>query len=137
MNTILIPHFLFLTLFCIIQYITIMQMTGTYEVNYDVNYKINIYKYTYNKALAMGITSTTFFGSILLYIYFTEDNEIISVYQAAKLAESKARNAARDRIRDRIREAERIEDRALLSQLYAEIISGGAALSGSFSRRNW
>jgi hypothetical protein len=63
--------FLFLTLFCIILYIAIMRMTETYDVDDDQN----IYNYTYNKPLAMGITFITFvIGSILIYNFLLKEN---------------------------------------------------------------
>ena len=57
MNDDTIMLFLFLTLGCI------MRITETYDVDDDQN----IYNYTYNKPLAMGIT---FVGSIFLYNSF-------------------------------------------------------------------
>ena len=77
MNTILIPHFLFLTLFCIIQYITIMQMTGTYEVNYDVNYKINIFLRIIHAAHYYYQLITDFVQRIIILFY---DSIIIDYY---------------------------------------------------------
>ena len=66
-------------------------MTVTSEKNYDDNYEIDIYNYSYNKPLAMGITFITFI--ILLYIYF-KDNRIVVATRTSNLANLAERRAS-------------------------------------------